>query len=164
MKKFLISLSMLSFLFTAGIASAWGLKVAVFNLNKVIKNDPQAIVQSKNIRTSFLPAGKKIVQERNKLNEQFKKYRSKFDKNPKMKSNFLKQLSTLRNKQIAFNRKLSLANSNALNKVLTRIRTVVRKIARNSGYDLVFTNTNVAYNRSNIDITNQIIKELKKSK
>ncbi len=68
----------------------------------------------------------------------------------------------LREMQAKLENDLNTAQSDAMKEIVKKIEGVVNKIAANKKIDLVIAKAATAYNKPELDITDEVIKEMKK--
>lgn len=167
MKKILLFISALAMIASISIASAANLKVGVLDVQKVMQQIPQVTAMQKKLKKQFSPQTKKITTTQNQLRADL----TKFNKNrlvmkdsdkKALKKKIIKGQDDLRNLQINFQQQLMAAQRKAMQSILNDVEGAVNSIAKSENLDLVLTKASIAYNDDNMDITNQVVKKLKK--
>ena len=170
MKKLLLIVGS-AVLLSASTISMAQVKIAVFNLHEVLKNDPQIGIEQEKIKTQMLPQGKEIVSAKKTLQEDVKtlnglsgndKNNNKDKKVQQLTEKIKKERRDLINSQVDFQRKLLMAQQTSLQVILDRVKSAVSGIAKVQGFNLVLTKRNVAYNDAEIDITKQVVASIQK--
>ena len=169
MKKLLLILATATLAVNMSVAQAamFGTKVAIFDLHQVLKSDSQVVAAQANLKQQFAPDGKKIITAKKALQNDIQTYNKYKNKNSsaakKLALKVNKESDKLANTQATFQRKLMVAQNQALKDVLDKVKTATKQVAKQDGYDLVFTKSNVAYNCDKVDITQQVIAAMKKA-
>ncbi|MCK4608056.1 MAG: OmpH family outer membrane protein [Gammaproteobacteria bacterium] len=162
MKKVILTVLASVFLLNMSLASAsiFGTKVAVFDLHKVLQNDPAIAKDQTRIKQHFLPAGQQLIAERKALQADMKVYKTKKN-DQKLAAKIKQEGSALLTQQADLQRQLIAAQRKAMQNVLYKIKIVVKEIAAKKHIDLVLTKNNVAYNKAKLDITDLVIAGVK---
>ncbi len=155
----------------AAPADASNIKAAYVNMQKVLQSD-----------TSFRSAMEQVQQYRNKLRKKIQgqgKKLQKMQENLKEQGSILsknqrkKKLQTLQRKKRALQQRVRKSQRMVQQKkqellapVLEKINPVLARVARQGGYDVVYSygrdsNQSVLWVSDSVDITNQVIQRLK---
>jgi outer membrane protein len=166
MKKILLLISSTILLFSVSIVFAADLKVGVLDVEKVLQSIPQVKKMQTQLKERFTPQQKQITKLQDQLKVDFDKFNREHDvmkdKDKKaMQNSILAQQEKLHNLQINFQQQLMEAQKKAMQSILNDIERAVDGIAADQKLNIVLTKANVAYNDSNMDITDQVIKVLK---
>jgi outer membrane protein len=146
-----------------------GARIGVINLEKILIDSPQLAAAKSDLKKKFGPREKALVEEQ----EKFKKAIEKFSKDsPTMKADAQKveqqkiidQQKKIQEMQGKFQDDLNKAQNEAMNKILKKIEGFVSNIAINKGFDLVVAKGSVAYNKPELEITDEVTKQMKGGK
>jgi len=166
MKKFLISMSAVA-LFAFGMQAFADLKIGVLDLNKVMMESPQLEVAKKALKDKFDAREKEILAAQ----KAFQTDVEAFTKNsPTMKESdqkaakqkFTTQQKDLQEKQTKFQKDLTDAQNDAMKDIVKKIETIVNSIAASKKFDLIIAKAGTAYNKPELEVTDEAIKQMKK--
>jgi outer membrane protein len=142
-------------------------KMVVLDINKVIASLPYLKDVQADLKKKFDPRGQELINMQNVFRSNLDKYRQN---NVDLKGEALKkeqQKIIDENKKVqavrtSLQQDLVTAQNQALTPILQQIKVVVDKIAQTQKIDLVITRNSAAYFNPQIDITDQVISEMKK--
>jgi len=166
MKKMLLLILSTILLFSFSIAFAADLKIGVLDVQKTLRSIPQVKKMQAQLKRRFAPQQTQITALQKQLKADFDKFNRDHDvmkdkdKKATQKKILAKQ-EKLHNLQINFQQKLMEAQKKAMQSILGSIEKAVDEVAADQKLNVVLTKANVAYNDSDMDVTNQVIKELK---
>jgi outer membrane protein len=184
MKKCLLSLSVASLFMVGSVALAGtktaddvkpvtntkataSTKIAVLDLNKVLMSSPQLEAAKAKLKKEFDPRGKKIEEAQNKFQNDIQA----FGKNsPTMKAEEKKaaekslkeEQKKLQELQTSFQKDLESAQNSEMQSIMKRVEKIVAKIAVEKDVDLIVAKSSVSYNKPDLDVTNEVVKQVKK--
>jgi outer membrane protein len=168
MKKILLFISALAMLVSLNIASAANnLKIGVVDVQKMMKQIPQVTAMQKQLQNKFGPQTKKITA----MQKQLRADLAKFNKNRSvmkdkdvqaMQKKIISEQDKLRALQVDFQQKAMAAQRKAMQSILDDVEVAVKKVANAQNLNLVLTKASIAYNDDDMDITDKVVKELKK--
>jgi len=166
MKKMLLLILSTILLFSFSVAFAADLKVGVLDVQKTLQSIPQVEKMQAQLKKRFTPQQAQITKLQNQLKADFDKFNREHDvmkdKDKKaMQKTILANQEKLHNLQMNFQQQLMEAQKKAMQSILNDIENVVDGIAADQKLNIVLTKANVAYNDSDMDITDQVIKALK---
>lgn len=157
-------------LLSASIASfAAADKIAVMDFPKILKNSPQMDALSNKLKKEFKPRQDKIIA----LQKTMETDQSKLKRDASVMSE--KDMLSLREK-IANNQRdlrrleedyladARASQKKAMGQIVQKVNKLVKKVAEQGNYDLILQKEYVAFASGKIDITDEVIKELAKSK
>lgn len=151
----------------AVVASAGGLNIGVIDLSAVLQDSSQAKAAGESLKKEFKPRQDSIIAAQQQLQKDQDKY--KRDATVMSQSEALalqdkitREQRDLQQKQENYMQDLRSAQSAAMQKVLAQVDKVVAKIAKDGNYDLILQKNSVAFNSPRVDITSQVIQQLKK--
>jgi outer membrane protein len=166
MKKTLIAVSAAFGLLLGSTAFA-ELKIGVINVNKIFLESPQVAAAKADFKKKFEGREKEITNAQ----KDFQKTIEAFSKNsPTMKADVQKveqqkimdQQKKLQEMQMKFQNDANNAQEDALKDFSKKMETVVSKVAKEKGLDLVVAKASLAYNKDELEITNDVLKQMKK--
>ena len=163
--KTVVAALMLVFLLASGSAMA-ATKVGYVEVAKVLQASPQVKAIKERIRREFAKRDDQLVAEQKKL----KKLKEKLARDvaimseaesKRLERDIIARTRKLKNAQSEFQEDLALRQNEELAKLRKVISEVVIKVAKRGGYDMILE-SGVVWAADKVNITNQVIKELKK--
>lgn len=144
------------------------LKAAFINSAIILQQAPQAKEANEAMVNEFKDreqALRKLADEINTAEENWKKDSAimSAEQKKKMENELLEKKRKLRFDAQSLKEDVDLRRKQEIQKLRTSITQVINDYAKAKGYDLVFTE-GVAYADEKVDITDEILKELEKSK
>lgn len=165
MKKIVLFLSsvMVMLFSVSGIAET---KIGVVDVNKVLNELPQVAKMKDNIKKKFDPRGRDFVALQNDLRsklDEYKKNNTKLDKKElkKEQQEIIAENKKLIKERADLQRDLVAAQKGALLPILQDLAGVVGKIAKKQQFDVVINKTGTVYSNPKLEITDQVIAEMK---
>lgn len=161
----LFSMLVLFLVSTSGAALAAS-KIAYVEVAKVLQESPQVKAVKEKIRKEFSKRDDQLVAEQKKL----KKLKEKLQRDgsimseaevKRLERDIIARTRKLKNAQSEFQEDLALRQNEELGKLRKAIAEVIVKVAKKGGYDMVLE-TGVVWADDKINITKQVLKELKK--
>lgn len=164
LKTIAVALVALPLLLAAGSASA-ALKIAVIRSGAVVQNSPQYLAAEKSIKAEFGKRKDKIEAKAKKLSEDMQNFQKNADvmtpdQRVKKQNELLTRRNDLKYEESKFKQDLQKRDQQATQNMMSRIKAVITQIAKQDGYDLVLQDP--VYTVPSIDITDQVLKQLKK--
>lgn len=143
-------------------------KIGVVDLNKVILASPQLEASKAQMKAKFDPRQQEIIAAQKKLVSEHDSY---IKNGPTMKKEDAKALEEkmmaqqkdLQEKVMRFQNDVNTAQTDAMQAILTGIEKVVTKVADEQKFDLVLSKMAAPYSAPALDITDQVIGEIKQS-
>lgn len=149
-----------------GLANAAGPKVGFVDIPLLIDKAPQAISASTRLERQFQPRQDRLKREREAIEAMARKLKK--NKLTMSETQLENQSRELREKERNFRRNeqefledLSLEKGNEFKKVRELVLDVIASFAKKKGYDLIISD-GVLYASNRIDITDDVLKALKK--
>jgi outer membrane protein len=168
MKKVVLFISALAMFAGLNVAfAADNLKIGVVDVQEMMQKIPQVTAMQKELQSKFDPQTKKI----RSMQQQLQADLAKFNKNSsvmknadkkKMQKKIVDEQNKLRAVQIDFQQQAMDAQKKAMQSILSDVEVAVKKVAKDQNLNLVLTKASIAYNDDDMDITDKVIKELKK--
>ena len=165
MKKILLVVSTAVFLMFGAAAFA-ETNIGVIDLNKVLIGSPQLAKAKADLKKKFDVREKAIT----KGQQDFQKAIEDFNKNgPTMKPDaqkkeqekIMKMQKKLQEDQAKLQEDANAAQSNAVGDILKKIEGIVNKLAENKKLDLIVAKASLAYNKKELEVTDDVVKQLK---
>lgn len=156
------------FLVTMNGAAFAASKIAYVEVGKVLQESPQVKAVKEKIRKEFSKRDDQLVSEQKKL----RKLKEKLQRDASIMSeaegkrlerDIIARTRKLKNAQSEFQEDLALRQNEELGKLRKVIAEVIVKVAKKGGYDLVLE-SGVVWANDKVNITKQVLKELKKKK
>ena len=148
--------------------TAAALKIGFVNALKVMDKAPQVAKANKRLEKEFAPKQRKIVSARKTI----QKMEKRLTKNMaimsesaarKLSQDIREKKRNIKRLQEEFREDYNIRRNEELEKIQKLIVTVIQKFAKKKAYDLVITE-GVIWASSRIDITDQVLKRLKRIK
>jgi outer membrane protein len=142
------------------------LKAAYINSAQILKNAPQAIKAVENMKKEFQgreQAIRTLAQEVQGQESSLQKDGAIMSENQKKKieNEILEKKRKIRFDAQSLKEDIDLRRKQEIQKVRNSVTAVIKSYAKKHGYDFVFTDS-VAFASDKVDITDDILKELKK--
>lgn len=144
-----------------------GPKIAVVDLNKVLLESPQLAKAKASFKKKFDAREKEVKAAQ----EKFRSAIETFSKNsPTMKPDvqkaeqqkIIEQQKKLQEMQAKLQEEATFAENNLLKELVKKAEAVINKLASERQYDLVVAKASLAYNKKELEITDEVSKLLKK--
>lgn len=170
MRKFLLVCFMALFASVAVAANTSAEpKIGVLDLAQVLQNSPQMDKVSKDLEKKFKPRQEKIerlVKEVKEGEAKLKRDASVMSKSEvaKLKESLISSDRDLRRLQEDYMTDAREAQKVAMDKVLKQVNDIVQGIAEKGNFDLILQRSNVAFASKRVEITSEVIKQLKSAK
>lgn len=165
MKKLLCAASLgLALAASAGVQAAD--KIAVVNVAGVFEQLPQRASVDKQLENEFKGRATELQSQERDLQSKAQRLQRdgstmKPAERTRLEKEFMAQRGTFSSKAQSFEQDRRRRSIEERNKLLSRIQDAVKKVASDSGYDLVIDANAVAYNVSAKDITTDVLKQVK---
>ncbi len=143
------------------------LKIGVVNVNKIFLDSPQIATAKSDFKKKFESREKALSDAQ----KDFQKTIEAFSKNsPTMKEDAQKaeqkkimdQQKKLQEMQAKFQNDANAAQEEALKDFSKKMEIAVAKVAKEKGFDLVVAKASLAYVKDGLEITDDIVKQMKK--
>ena len=166
MKKLVVSTLAMGLMLSGSMALAANLKIGVVNYIKVFQSTPQGKGTAEQLQDALKPRLAELKSESEALQQQIET----FNRNsPTMsKEDRANQEKILGIKQKAFQKEVAALQSGeqqkehlAANKFAKALKSTVTKIAQKDGYNLILNEQAAPYASSELDITNQVISDMR---
>jgi len=164
MKRVLLAAVLLSF---STLTFAADVKVGVIDVRQILESSPQMKAIGNKIKKDFKAREDKIVSTQKALEKDVEKLRrdeavmSKSDRE-KLEAKVIADKRQFKNMQEAFREDIMNAQNKAMQELLAKVDTVVQGIAKKENYDLILQREGVPFASKNVDISDQVIRQLNK--
>ena len=142
-------------------------KTAFINSKVLLEQSPQAIAASAELQKQFgdrEQSLRKLAQEIQQMEKTYKTDSAVMSAEQKKKSedNIIQNKRRFQFEQQSLKEDLQAKQRELLQKVQVSIKTVIQDYGTKNGYDFIFTDASIAYASDAVNITDEILKELKK--
>jgi outer membrane protein len=143
------------------------MKVGVLDMNKVLLASPQVVAAKEQLKKQFSPREQEILDARKKLQADIEDYNKnsstmKADQQKDTQNKIMDAQKKLQETEGKFQNDVSAAQNSAMQTVMKKFEGIVNRIAANKKLDLVLFKAGVAFSKPEFDITDDMIKEVKK--
>lgn len=150
------------------VQAAGGVKIGFVNIGTVMEKAPQADAARKALQKEFSSREARLTSERDAIIDLEKKLKTDGEvmsesKRAALEREILKRKRSFNRAQDEFKEDLNLRRNEELNKIQKTVFETIVKLGKQDKYDLIVTER-VLYASDRIDITDKVLKELKKSK
>lgn len=165
--QFIKAIVVSSLVLTSCVVSAEGLKIGFINTARVLDESPQAEAARKRIEKEFAPRDKEIVAAQNemvKLEDKLTRDGAIMSENErrKLERDILARKRDLKRAGEEAREDFNIRRNEEFDKVRRLVRKVIVDIAEKKKYDLILEG-GVVFASDQINITNEVIKQLDKS-
>lgn len=145
------------------------IKIGVLDLNKVLLESPQIADVKAQLKKQFDPREQEIVDLQKKMRADIGDYQKnsptmKQDAKKAAEQKIMSQQQKLQDLQTKFQNDLTTAQNQAMQNVIKSLEAIVSKVAADQKLNLVLTKTSAAYSDPSFDVTDAVVKEIKKKK
>jgi outer membrane protein len=167
MKKLLIPVFSLLALILSATAYAQDAKIGIIDVRQVLQKSPQVAAMQKRLQQEFGARDKQIRSAQEQLQKDVDKLnRDASVMNASDREALTKKAQSeqqdLRNMQMSFQKDVYAKQSQEMQSILGQMQTIVAKIAQQKNLNLVVTKDAVAYANNDLDITDDVMKEIQK--
>ena len=163
------TLSIVAFCSMIWSAESFAAGIAVIDMQQIFQNSKQVKQINDTLEKQF--TGKKQVVEKeskdlqNKI-EEYKKNETVMDKKglDSLKNTIRQQEQKLQQDQSDLQKNLYEAQNKQMTNFLDKIKGIVKNIANNKDYDVVLPKNALLFSKDNLDITNEVTKQLNEAK
>ena len=149
--------------------AAKDVKIGVLDVHKIMASaeEPKAI--EKQLQTEFNPKIEEVKALDKKLTEDIQKLQRDKDvlsaaEKTKLEKKVQEQQQDLMKKQTQYSQESNTKQQQLMQGFINKVKKEVETYAKKNGYDMVLLSDAVPYMSDNIDITDQILKNLEKTK
>lgn len=167
MKKVILAALTSGLLMAATCASADDLKVGVVDLQQVMQKSAQITAINAQLTKEFQPRQDKIVAAQKALQAEIDQLSrnsttmTDTDRN-KLQDKIISDRANVQGMMLAFQRDVNSAQTQAMQKFMAQLNTIVANIAKADNYDLVLQRAGVPFVKNTLDITSQVVDGLNK--
>ncbi|HBS52315.1 MAG TPA: hypothetical protein DEA62_05000 [Coxiellaceae bacterium] len=168
MRKILLAASTMIFLMFGSSVFA-EMKIGVINYEKVVVESPQLAAAKADFKKKFEPREKEINEAQKKFQDEIAAFSKdsptmKEDAKKAAQQKIMEQQKKLQEMQAKFQKDATTAQNDTMNNILKKVEDVINKIAADQKFDLVIAKTSVPYSKKELDITDEVIKQVKNKK
>ncbi len=152
-------------LFSAGVNAAG--KTAFINSKILLEESPQAIAANSELQKQFgdrEQSLRKLAQDIQQMEKTYKTDSAVMSDEQKKKAedNIIQKKRRFQFEQQSLKEDLQAKQKELLRKVQVSIKAIIQAYGSDNGYDFIFTDASIAYASDSVNITEQILNELKK--
>ena len=166
MKRILISIVTLLMLAISTASFAADVKIGVVNIDMVLQQSPLAMSYNEKISKEFKPrqdalnaAQKKLQTSLDQLT--YSGFQMSTDERNKLRNSINDEKREFDTLNASLQQDLQAMQNKYTQELLGKLGSVINKIAETGGYSIIQTNANVLYLNTAVDITAEVIKQLK---
>ncbi len=164
--KRLALIGICSMLAVTGNTFADNLKIGVVNIEQVVQKSPLAVSYNEKISKDFKPrqdalnsAQKKLQDDMDQLN--YGSFKMTTADRASLQTRIAGERRDFETLSAALQKDLAATQGQYTQDLLAKLGDVITKLAQSGHFDLIQTNTNLLYLNSSIDLTQQVIQQLK---
>lgn len=163
MKRLLVLI--MSSLFALNVSAA-ELKVGVVNLDQVLQKSPLALQLNTKISNDFQPRQDQLNTAQRNLQDTVDKltytaYKLSPQERADLQNKINIQRADLEKMSVALQKDLADAQNKGVQTLLAKLNTVVQQIAKDGHYDMISSSANILFLNNSINITQQVVDQLK---
>ncbi len=163
MKRLLLLIMSTLFAFNVYAAE---LKVGVVNLDEVLQKSPLAIQLNTKISTDFQARQDQVNTAQRNLQDTVDKLTyTSYKLSPQERTDLQNKINAQRvdldKMATSLQKDLAAAQNQGVQTLLGKLNTIVQKIAKDGQYDMITSTANILYLNNSINITQQVIDQLK---
>ncbi|MCP4875654.1 MAG: OmpH family outer membrane protein [Gammaproteobacteria bacterium] len=152
-------------LFSAGVNAAG--KTAFINSKILLEESPQAIAANSELQQQFgdrEQSLRKLAQDIQQMEKTYKTDSAVMSDEQKKKAedNIIQKKRRFQFEQQSLKEDLQAKQKELIRKVQVSIKAIIQAYGSDNGYDFIFTDASIAYASDSVNITEQILNELKK--
>jgi len=164
MKKWISILFVL--LLTSFVSTAYAeLKIGIVDMNAVLQKAPLMVSINNGLIAKFKPRQDDIINAKKQLDDETNQLNMNTTMSPDQRSKMQnKIISDQANVQIltaSLQRDLAIAKDQGMQTFMAKFVSVINKIAQGGNYDLIQQRTDTIFVNNKLDITSQVLQELK---
>lgn len=168
MKPLMHLIALVALALALPVQAATGVKVGYVNIATVMEQAPQAETARKALQKEFSSREARLTAERDAIIELEKKLKTDGEvmsesKRSALEREILKRKRSFNRAQDEFKEDLNLRRNEELAKIQKQVFESIVTLGKQDSYDLIVTER-VLYASERIDITDKVLKELKRSK
>lgn len=168
MKKMLLAASVL--LVSLGIGNAYAdpaLRVGVIDLQQIMQKSSQIAAMNSSLTKEFKPRQDKILATQKQYQDETDQLNrnsatmAEADRN-KLQDRIFADRANLQGMMMSFQRDVETARTQAQQKFMDQLNTVVNNVAKAKSFDLILQRAAAPYVKSDLDLTNEVLDQLNK--
>lgn len=163
MKRLLLLIMSTLFAFNVYAAE---LKVGVINLDEVLQKSPLAVQLNTKISTDFQPRQDQLNTAQRNLQDTVDKLTyTAYKLTPQQRTDLQNKINAQRvdldKMATSLQKDLATAQNQGVQTILGKLNSIVQKIAKDGNYDMITSTANILYLNNSINITQQVIDQMK---
>ncbi|MHB1948971.1 MAG: OmpH/Skp family outer membrane protein [Gammaproteobacteria bacterium] len=165
-KLLLLIITSLTLALMTGLSYAAELKIGIINLNQILQKSPLMISLNDDLVKQFKPRQDELVNAQKQLQDENNKLTingatMSNDERSKLQNKIIADQANVQILTASLQRDVAIAKDAALQKFMAKLNDVITKIAKDGNYDLIEQNSNFAFINGKLDITQQVLQEIK---
>jgi outer membrane protein len=153
------------FSLVANLAFAAELKIGVIDMTQVLQKAPLMVSLNNDLIKRFQPRQNELIDAQKKLqddNAQFNISGASMnnDQKTKLQTQILTEQANVQVLTANLQKDLAIAKDQALTQFMAKFNQVIMKIAQDGQYDLIQQSSGFAYIKPQLDLTQEVIKQL----
>lgn len=167
MKRILLFIAPVFILLTSSVyAATESVKVGIVNIDMVLQQSPLAMSYNEKISKEFKPRQEKLNDAQKKLQVSLDKltyngFQMSVDERNKLRNSINEEKREFDTLNASLQQDLQTMQNKYTQELLGKLGDVIKAIATTGKYDIVQTNANILYLDNSVDITPDVIKQLK---
>lgn len=142
-------------------------KIGIIDLSKILAESSQVNDAKAQLKKQFDGRGQEIATAQKALKTDIEAYNKnsptmKADASKAAQQKIMDEQKKLQEMEASFQNDVTAAQNKAMEKIMNDIQDVVKKVATEEKFDLVLTKMSAAYNNPSLEITDKVIKAMKK--
>lgn len=167
MKKFLVLVfTALTLISIATQSYAQENKIGIINLNQILQKSPLMLSLNNDLLKQFQPRQNELIAAQKELQDENNKLTingatmNNADRS-KLQNKIISDQANVQILSASLQRDVAIAKDAAMQKFMAKLNEVIGKIAKDEHYDLIEQNSNFVFVNGKLDITEQVLREVK---
>lgn len=165
MKKILSICMAVVGLMSACDVLADNLKIGVVDMGILLQKSPMMAEMNSNLNKKFKPRQDEITTSQRRLQDEVDSLNNagpamSLDDRTKLQNKIVQDKASIEIINAGFQRDLTIAKSDSMQEIMSKLTNVINKVAIDGHYDLIEQRTNMLFINKQLDITDQILKQL----
>ena len=141
------------------------LKVGIVDMGTVLQKSPMMSTMNADLNKKFKSRQDEIIASQKKLQDEVDALNNatpamSVDDRTKLQNKIVADKANVEIINAGFQRDLTIAKSDAMQSIMTKLTDVINKTAASGKYDLIEQRTNMLYINKQLDITDEVLKQL----
>lgn len=165
MKKIIVALMALIFVFSSSSILAGNTKIGVVDLQKIMQNAPQMKEIQKNLESNFKQRRDNLIATEEKIKKEMEDFKRdsavlSAAKRKELENKIVNEQQQFERDGQQYQQELSAANNEAMEGFYNKIKSAIAKVAEQEKYDLVFQKDAAPFSVEALDVTAKVMKEI----